>query len=587
MKLPAFPIRRLAGIALLCLLVSLLHFDAQAKPNIILIMTDDQGYGDFGSTGNPVIRTPRIDKFAAQSARLTDFYVSPVCSPTRASLMTGRFHYRTRVVDTFRGRSMMDPEETTIAEILSGAGYATGIFGKWHLGDCYPMRPQDQGFQEALVIKGGGLAQNSEPLENDRRYTDPILLHNGEQVQTQGYCTDVYFDAALDWIGQQAEAEKPFFVYLPTNAPHGPFHDPPKALYEEYLKNPDALKGLYIKEPGTKKDRDGMDPVEVMASIAAMITNVDENVGKLLDRLDALSIADNTIVIFMVDNGPANERYVGPFRGKKSQPLDGGVRSPFFFRWPGKVEPGHTSRMLAAHIDVLPTLLAAAEVPLPEGLKIDGRNVLPLLQGEEVKWPGRYIALQCHRGNTPIQYHNFMIRNQRWKLVCPSGFQEAPKSPETLFELYEVANDPAEINDVAADHPGVVAEMKAAYEAWFQDVGTTRPDNYEPPRIFIGSSHENPVVLTGQDLRTTEVSPGCWLVDIRSEGPYAINLMSPDTFDDAEAIVKVDGQEIVDFQDTAQVTGVNLPTGPHYLEIMVTRGKRTAPVYQAAMLLQE
>ena len=205
----------------------------QKPPNVVLIMTDDQGYGDFGATGNRVIQTPHLDQLATQSVQLSHFYVSPVCSPTRASLMTGRYNYRTRCIDTWIGRSMMDPNETTVAEVLQGAGYRTGIFGKWHLGDCYPMRPNDQGFHESLVHKGGGLAQPSEPLENKRRYTDPILFKNGQQVQTKGYCTDVYFDHALEFIKRSHQSNKPFFTYIATNAPHGPFHDVPGKVIDE------------------------------------------------------------------------------------------------------------------------------------------------------------------------------------------------------------------------------------------------------------------------------------------------------------------------------------------------------------------
>ncbi|MCB0855753.1 MAG: sulfatase-like hydrolase/transferase, partial [Bacteroidetes bacterium] len=209
--------------------------DQSSPPNIILVITDDQGIGDLSIHGNPVIHTPNIDSMAARSASLTRFYVSPVCAPTRASIMTGRYNYRTRVVDTWIGRAMMDTEEVTVAELLKDAGYQTGIFGKWHLGDCYPMRPIDQGFDESLVIKGGGLAQPSEPYANNRQYTDPILFQNGEEMQTKGYCTDVYFDAALNFITQSHQKQKPFFAYIPTNAPHGPFHDVPEELKEKYL----------------------------------------------------------------------------------------------------------------------------------------------------------------------------------------------------------------------------------------------------------------------------------------------------------------------------------------------------------------
>ena len=195
------------------------------RPNVVLVMTDDQGIGDFGATGNKVIETPNIDALSKRSASMKTFYVSPVCSPTRACLMTGRYNYRTRCIDTYLGRSMMESEEVTVAETLAASGYATGIFGKWHLGDNYPLRAIDQGFDEALVLRGGGLAQPSEPRENNRRYTDPILFHNGKQVQTKGYCTDVYFDAAMNFIDKIHKEERNFFVYLPTNAPHGPYSE--------------------------------------------------------------------------------------------------------------------------------------------------------------------------------------------------------------------------------------------------------------------------------------------------------------------------------------------------------------------------
>ncbi len=214
------------------------------RPNVILIMSDDQGYGDFGIQGNPVFRTPHIDAMAKRSASMSTFYVCPVCSPTCACLMTGRYNYRTRVVDTWVGRSMMEPSEVTLAEVLSDAGYATGIFGKWHLGDCYPMRPIDQGFQMSLVLRGGGFAQPSEPPENQRRYTNPILFRNGLKVQTEGYCTDVYFDAALEFIEASQRQQRSFFVYLPTNTPHSPLHDVPESLRMDYRQQADKLLQL-------------------------------------------------------------------------------------------------------------------------------------------------------------------------------------------------------------------------------------------------------------------------------------------------------------------------------------------------------
>ncbi|MEO8351032.1 MAG: arylsulfatase, partial [Chthoniobacteraceae bacterium] len=376
------------------------------RPNIVLVMTDDQGYGDLGIAGNPVLETPHIDSLARVSASMSRFYVSPVCSPTRACLMTGRYNYRTRVIDTFKGRSMMEPDEVTIAEVLRAAGYRTGIFGKWHLGDNYPLRAQDQGFDESLVLRGGGLAQPSEPIENHEHYTDPILFHNGEQVRTKGYCTDVYFDAALKFIEAAQLAQKPFFAYIATNAPHGPFHDVPDALYQKY-----KAKDLTPVLLGNAKSAD------TVARVYAMIENIDQNLGRLTEKLDRLGLAENTIVIFMVDNGPNTKRYVGPFRGMKSDVHEGGIRSPFFVRWPARLKAGTVSDRMAAHIDVMPTLLEAADIPPPEGLKFDGRSLLPLLEGKKTEWPTRTIVLQTHRGNKPIRFHQTATIQQRWKLV--------------------------------------------------------------------------------------------------------------------------------------------------------------------------
>ena len=226
------------SLTALCLIVascsSTEELAAPSATNVILIMTDDQGWGDFGFQGTPAVKTPSLDRLAAASARMDTFYVSPVCTPTRAALMTGRWTQRSTAIDTYIGRAMLRPEETTLAEALRDAGWATGIFGKWHLGDCYPMRAMDQGFEEALVHRGGGIGQPSDPEGGEGKYTDAILEHNGERVATEGYCTDVYFDAAWEWLANAHEVGQPFFAYIATNAPHGPFHDVPTELYGEY-----------------------------------------------------------------------------------------------------------------------------------------------------------------------------------------------------------------------------------------------------------------------------------------------------------------------------------------------------------------
>ena len=283
-------------MVLLCCLGKLV---ADERPNVIVIMSDDQGVGDYGFQGNPVIRTPQLDAMRTRSGLLSKFYVSPVCAPTRACLMTGRYNYRTRCIDTYIGRAMMDTDEVTMAEFLRDAGYQTGIYGKWHLGDNYPLRAMDQGFQDSLVHRGGGIGQPSDPVGAEGKYTDPTLIKNGVEVPMKGYCTDLYFDAAMDFISKSTRDDKKFFTYIATNAPHGPFHDVPQRLYEEY-RNVDFTP-ILIKpiNPGRMEKES-----DKLARIAAMITNIDENVGRLFGKLDSLGITENTIVVYLNDNGP-------------------------------------------------------------------------------------------------------------------------------------------------------------------------------------------------------------------------------------------------------------------------------------------
>lgn len=494
-----------------------LSFAAVPRPNVILILTDDQGYGDLSLHGNPVLETPHLDALARGGATMRNFHVSPVCSPTRASLMTGRYNYRTRVIDTFKGRSMMDPDEVTVAELLRGAGYATGIFGKWHLGDNYPLRATDQGFEEALTIRGGGLAQPSDPIENNRRYTDPIVFRNNRPEPARGFCTDVFFDAAIEFVARAHQAGRPFFAYLAPNAPHDPLHDVPPALYAKY-----RAKDLSAVLPGKGGDADAL------ARIYAMIGNIDENVGRLMAGLGEQGLLANTIVIFMCDNGPASLRYVGPMRGKKSEPLDGGIRSPFFVHWPVRLKAGTSSDRIAAHLDVLPTLLEATATPVPAGLKLDGRSLLPLLEGRDVPWPDRTLVFQSHRGNLPVPLHNMAVRTQRWKLVHPTGFARETPPAGVPFELYDLSVDPLERNDVARSQPELLQHLRDAYAAWFADVSSTRPDNFAPPRIVIGSDHETTTVLTRQNWRVPDTGDsgrdGAWHLRAERDADYTVEL---------------------------------------------------------------
>ena len=479
-------------------------------PNVLFILTDDQGYGDLGCTGNPVLKTPRIDSLCRDGARFARFHSSPVCTPTRASLMTGRYNYRTRAIDTYQGRAMMDPEEVTLAEMLAARGYRTGIFGKWHLGDNYPMRAMDQGFQESLVHKGGGICQPSEP--DNETYFDTVLLKNGAEFKSKGYCTDVFADAAAAFI--EVHADRPFFAYFATNAPHNPLH-----VEERYWK-PYAEQGIDVDT----------------AKVYGMIANLDENVGKLLDTLDRLKLADNTIVVFMTDNGPqfaGKPRYNAGMRGQKGTVYEGGIRVPCFVRWPGVIAPDTEIPTLAAHIDLLPTLLDACGQTPPAGVKLDGRSLWPLLKGERPEWPGRTLFFQWHRGDVPEAFRDCAAVTQQYKLVNGK-------------ELYDLQADPAERNDIAADHTDIVQCLRAEYAAWFKDVSSTR--GYDPPRIVLGTVHENPSVLTRQDWRGPggwgDNDAGWWEVSVAETASYRVTVQFPRQASGGEVVFRLNGVDL-------------------------------------------
>jgi arylsulfatase A-like enzyme len=467
-------------------------------PSVVLVITDDQGHGDLGFHGNPRIRTPHLDLLASRSLRFTRFYVSPVCSPTRASLLTGRYNYRTGVCDTYQGRSMMHPDERTLAEMLAAAGYATGIFGKWHLGDNHPLRPRDQGFQESLVLKGGGIGQPSD-LPGGSSYFDPVLLENGRPVKTRGYVSDVITDRAIRFL--EANHARPFLLYLAFNAPHTP------------LEVPEYHRSLYR---GLEDD--------TTARVYGMVTNIDDNVGRLLARLDGLGIADDTIVVFLTDNGPQQERYTSGLRGTKGTPYEGGIRVPCFVRWPRRFPAGVEDGRVAAHIDITPTLLAACGVARPADVRLDG---IDLLAPPGAGSADRTIHIQWHRGDVPEALRAFAAVGARWKLVQPLGTGPGPMPDPIRLELYDILADPGEKEDLASRHPAIVESMRRGYEAWFGDVSATR--GFEPPRILLGTPRENPVILTPQDRRgapagSSEGAPGHWEVETAAPGEYWITI---------------------------------------------------------------
>lgn len=460
------------------------------RPNIIIMMSDDQGYGDIGAHGNPYLKTPNIEKIGKLGLEMSHFVASPNCSASRASLMTGRYPYRTGVTAVTQVDHFMNSSEVTLAEILSSNGYQTGIFGKWHLGDHYPMRPTDQGFQEALVHKGGGIGQAAGPAGNT--YFNPVLEHNNVSKKYQGYCDDIFTDATINFINENKT--QPFFAFLSTNLPHFPLQVP------EFRAEPYRQIGLH----------------EDNALTYGMIDNIDENVGRVLKTLKKLKLDKNTIVIFLSDNGPRHRRtkndaypgrWVANLRGTKTSVYDCGIRVPFYVSWPNKIKKGQTSKTMGTIIDVMPTLLDACQIETPKEIQLDGTSLLPLWENKVTTLDDRIFFTQMHYGPTPFKYMHFAARSQKYKLVSPHNFPHGIVHQPTDFqlknvlenlELYDLENDPSERINIADKHPDIVETMLEAYENWF-DTTTEEREVKGIQRICIGTNAQPNVILSRFD----------------------------------------------------------------------------------------
>jgi arylsulfatase A-like enzyme len=563
-----------------CLLVILLCLTlpggvlAADRPNIVVILTDDQGIGDLSLHDNPILKTPNLDRIATTGVRFSRFYVAPVCSPTRSSLLTGRYYYRTGIVDTFQGRSMMHADEVTLADTLAAAGYRTGLFGKWHLGDCYPLRPQDHKFGEVLMHRGGGIGQPSDP-PGGGSYFDPHLEHNGKPVQRKGYISDILTDAALEFMDQPAK--EPFLVWLAFNAPHTPLEVPAKYL--------DLFKDLDLgPDKFPKLGQPWKPPADfTTARIYGMVKNIDDNVGRLLTHLEERKLRDNTIVVFLSDNGPQQERYKMGLRGLKGTVFEAGIRVPFCISWPGRLKAGRTVSTPAAHIDLLPTLLDLCGVVREKGPALDGRSLVPLLDDPDARWAPRTLFTQWHRGDTPQMGRAFAAIGPRWKLAQPMGVAEGSPLTNPPLLLFDLVEDPYEQHDRAKEHPDTVAELKKAYEAWFEDVKKSR--EFQPPRIVIGAPQELVTTLTRQDWRGAGPGrPGHWNVEIARGGTYRVRLWFPAvkaetqiTFELGKTLVK---QTVALGTKETTLTGVKLEAGPGQLQVTLEIGMdRTGPTH--------
>ncbi|GBL29608.1 arylsulfatase G [Opitutia bacterium] len=459
---------------LACLLLPFVVHAAD-RPNILFILTDDQGYGDVGAHGNPILKTPNLDKLRSESVRFTDFQVSPTCAPTRSALLTGRHEFKNGITHTILERERLALGAATLPEQLRQAGYRTGIFGKWHLGDEAEYQPNKRGFDEVYIHGAGGIGQSYPGSCGDvpkNSYYGPTLLHNGKFVKTEGYCTDMFFAQATRWIEGEAAARRPFYAYIATNAPHAPYNAKPEdaALYEG--------KGL-------GKDTE---------NFFGMLHNIDQNVGKILARLEALGIAKDTLIVYMNDNGgtAGTKVFNAGMRAQKGTAYMGGIRAISFWRLPGRFQPMDV-KALAAHIDFAPTILELTGTPASEPMKaqIEGRSLLPLLTakaGQDIAWPDRTLFTHVGRwnGSDPEvgRYVQTSVRTARWHLVSAGNGANAGKGKAKAatkgeaagaapvrpnWQLFDLGVDYGETTDVAAQHPEVVRELIAKHDAWWKE----------------------------------------------------------------------------------------------------------------------
>lgn len=480
--------------------------DFTKHPNVIFVITDDQGYGDLACHGNPWIKTPTMDKLYNESVRLTNFHVGTTCAPTRAGLMSGKNCNRVGVWHTVMGRSLLDKKVVTLPGLYKDNGYTTAIFGKWHLGDNFPYRPQDRGFDHVFIHGGGGVGQAPDVWNND--YFDDIYLENGYMKQTEGYCTDVWFDAALTFI--EKNSAKPFFCYLSTNAPHGPFHVP-----EKYIAMYDSIDE--IPNP----------------NFYGMITNIDDNLNMLEQKLDELKIKDNTILIFMTDNGTSagaqlnwrgmvTKGFNAGMRGKKGSEYEGGHRVPFFLRWPAKnIGGGRDFNMLTSYTDVMPTLAELCGLDISSVDTLDGISIAPYLNDTSAPYPDRTIITDTQREEIPEKWKNSAVMTQRWRLI--NG-----------YELYDMERDPDQSRNVAGYYPSIVRELRLAYNDWWEELLPGFDDYHE---IILGADHVSDE-LSSHDWHTVEELPvwnqvqvregqaknGFWVVDFAETGEYEFHL---------------------------------------------------------------
>lgn len=472
---------------------------AAKQPNVIIVFTDDQGYGDLSCHGNPILKTPNLDRFHSQSVRFTDFHVASVCTPSRGELMTGLYALRNKAGMVPAGRNLMRRDLATMPQVFGDSGYATGLFGKWHLGDTYPHRPMDRGFQRVVWHKGWGLASE---VEFDNSYYRTRYYDEMELKQSEKFCANLWFDEAMEWMDARVEREEPFFSYIALNTPHSPF-DP---LPEDYA--------LY-------KDKVGDEKAE---KFFALIHNIDWNFGRLDRWLDDRGIREDTIVVYMNDNGSSAGTAVfnAGMRGRKGSEYEGGHRGICFVRWPNGGFDGPRDIGAATHLtDILPTFIDLCGLNPPADGSFDGASLKPLLLDGKATLDDRILIVQYGGRNRPAKYQQSAVLWNRWRLVNGA-------------ELYDIESDPEQARDIASQYPEIARTLKHSYEAYWAEIADSI-DEVEP--LLVGHGKEPYTDLTSVswievdcDNRNTVANAvradrgGDWQIEADRGGTYRVQL---------------------------------------------------------------
>ena len=561
-----------------------------AKPNVIVVMTDDQGYPELSAHSNPILKTPNLDRLHGQSLRLEDYHVSPMCAPTRGQLMTGLDAARNGATNVSSGRALLRPEIPTMANFFGDAGYTTGIFGKWHLGANYPFRPEDRGFDETVWFPSSHIGSVPDYWGND--YFDDTYINNGKLKQYKGYCTDVFFEEALSFIKQSAESGKPFLAYIAPNTPHGPLvakEEDEKAIAEILAQEEFANMGRGLKAR--------------LADYLGMVRNIDTNMGALMKFLSNEGLRDDTIVVFQTDNGSTHGPlyYNAGMRGMKTELWEGGHRVPCLISWPngGLAKPQAIDGLTQVQ-DMLPTLLELCNILTDR--KFDGMSLAPVLRGRTTVPEDRMLVINYSRMPGFVNYptpfaQTLMYRNQgevlwkRWRLLEDR-------------ELYNLETDPLQTTNVIDKHPKVLAKLRNRLDEWWADVG---PHANDVQRVVIGSEHENPSRLTGcewldvfidqqRQIRVGQQKSGYWMLEVAEDGEYDFELRRWPKEIDRPIIAPLEGGQGAMDIDTAsfylsdyhhldigdkkpyRFEGLNKSVGPNDTSITFTAQLKKGPI---------